>query len=458
MFNILEISKAVNGNIIHNNKRIINKVSINSKDIVSDTLFIPIIGEKHDGHSFILDAIKNGVNAILMNSNYKEKENIILKCKESNISLIEVRCTLNALQELAHHNRIKNKDTVVIGVTGSNGKTSTKELIYNILKYDYNVLKTEGNLNNHIGLPLTLLKLNKHDICILEMGMNHIGEIKLLSEISEPDIAIITNIGTAHIGYLGSKENILNAKMEITSGLKENGMLFVNNEDELLKEIPLNSNYTIYRAGYNNEIKLNKNKILIGKKKINLNKVGEYPINIALVYHISKYFEIKPNSFVKYLKLHKPPKMRMNEVKIKNNIIIDDSYNANYDSMRNGIEKIIKKYGKKYSILLYLGDMLELGEWSTYYHKEIGKLIKANEKYIDVLFVTGDDIRNILKENNDNKIIKKEFKINSNIEMISDYIINSLAHYNRSVLYFKGSRKLELNKIANNIITKLKNK
>ena len=126
--------------------------------------------------------------------------------------------------------------------------------------------------------------------------------------------------------------------------------------------------------------------------------------------------------------------------------------------MKNGIEKTIKKYGKKYSILLYLGDMLELGEWSTYYHKEIGKLIKANEKYIDVLFVTGNDIKHILKENKSNEIIKKEFKTNSNIEIISDYIINLLDNYNRSVLYFKGSRKLELNKIANNIITKLRDK
>jgi len=459
MFNIKEINSAINGKIIYNNLKKINNISINSNDIEFDTLFIPIKGEKYDGNSFILDAIKNGAIASLIDSNFEDKDKIINYCGKENISLIEVDDTLKSLQDLAHYNRVKNKDTIVIGITGSNGKTSTKELIYDVLKYDYNVLKTEGNLNNHIGLPLTLLKLNKHDICVLEMGMNRAGEIKVLSDIAQPDIAIITNIGTAHIGLLGSKENILNAKREITSGLKENGILFINNEDELLKDIPLNTHYTIYRYGYTDNIKLNKkNKLTIGKKKINLNKVGEYPINIALVYHISKYFKIKSNTFVKYLKLHKSPKMRMNEVKIKNNIIIDDSYNANFDSMKNGIEKTIKKYGKKYSILLYLGDMLELGEWSTYYHKEIGKLIKANEKYIDVLFVTGNDIKHILKENKSNEIIKKEFKTNSNIEIISDYIINLLDNYNRSVLYFKGSRKLELNKIANNIITKLRDK
>jgi len=459
MFNIKEINFAVNGKIIYNNLKEINNISINSNNIEFDTLFIPIKGEKYDGNSFILDAIKNGAIASLIDSNFEDKDKIINYCGKENISLIEVDDTLKALQDLAHYNRIKNKDTIVIGITGSNGKTSTKELIYDVLKYDYNILKTEGNLNNHIGLPLTLLKLNKHDICILEMGMNHAGEIKVLSDIAQPDIAIITNIGTAHIGLLGTKENILNAKMEITSGLKENGMLFINNEDDLLKDIPLNTHYTIYRYGYTDNIQLNKkNKLKLINKKINLSKVGEYPINVVLSYYIASYFKIGLNTFAKYLKLHKPAKMRMNEIKIKNNIIIDDSYNANYDSMKNGIETVIKKYEKKYSILLYLGDMLELGEWSSYYHKMIGNLINQYRNKIEVLYLTGNDIKYILEENKDNNIIKKEFKINSNIEMISNDIIDTLDNYNNSVIYFKGSRLLELDKVVHQLVEKLKNK
>ena len=459
MFSFEEIVNAVNGKIINSTEKMINNISINSTNIELDALFIPIKGEKHDGNSFIVDAVNNGVVASLIDSNYKEKDLIIDKCKNKNIGLIEVDDTLKALQDLAHYNRIKNKNTIVIGITGSNGKTSTKELIYDILKYNYNVLKTDGNLNNHIGLPLTLLKLNKHDICILEMGMNHSGEIKLLSNIAQPDMAIITNVGTAHIGLLGSKENILKAKMEVTSGLKENGVLFINNEDKLLKEVPLNSHYTIYRYGYNSNIKLkNKNKLKIENRIINLSKVGEYPINIVLTYYIAKYFDIELKTFVKQLKLHTSPKMRMNEIKIKNNIIIDDSYNANYDSMKNGIESVINKYGKKYNILLYLGDMLELGEWSTYYHRKIGKLIVKYKDKIDVLYLTGNDIKYIYAENKDNNIIKKIIDTNCCTEIISDDIINLLDNYSSSVIYFKGSRKLELDKIANQLIRKLQDK
>ncbi len=445
MFNIEEINGAVRGKIIHNNHKEIDNVSINSNDIKNNTLFIPILGEKHNGHDFVCNVIKSGCNAVLINSKYTDKDNIIEKCKNSDVSVIEVNDTLKALQDLAHYNRIKNKDTKVIAITGSNGKTSTKDLIYDVLKYDYNVLKTEGNLNNHIGLPLTLLKLNNHDICILEMGMNHFGEIETLSNIAEPDVAIITNIGTAHIGILGSKDNILKAKMEITVGLKENGLLFINSEDEYLNRVGLNSHYTTCRYGFNDSI-----------KNLNLSKVGEFPINVVLAYEISKVFNIKLNKFKKYLKLHKTPKMRMEKTKIKNNIIINDSYNANYDSMKFGIENIIKNYGNKnYQLLLYLGDMLELGEWSSYYHREIGKLI--NNSNIDVLYVSGNDIKYILDEVSNDNIIKKEFKLsNDNSNIICD-IINEIKLNKKNVIYFKASRGIGLDKIVDELLIRLTN-
>jgi len=441
MFSIEEINNAINGTILYNNKKNIDTISINSNDIKNNALFIPILGEKHDGHEFILDAIKNDCNAVLIASNHTQMDKLIKTCFDNNISAIEVGDTLQALQELAHYNRIKNKDTKVIAITGSNGKTSTKDLIYDTLKYDYNVLKTEGNLNNHIGLPLTLLKLNKHDICILEMGMNHFGEIEKLSNIAEPDIAIITNIGTAHIGILGSKDNILKAKMEITSGLKENGLLFINNDDEYLNGVGLSSNYTTFKYGLTDSIK-------------KFNKVGEYPINIALAYEISKVFNIKLNIFKKYLKLHKTPKMRMEKIKIKNNIIINDCYNANYDSMKSGIENIIKNYGKKnYHLLLYLGDMLELGEWSPYYHKEIGKLINKNN--IDVLYVSGNDVKYVLDEVSNSNIIKKQFKLSDNNSNIINDIINQMNNKKKNIVYFKASRGIGLEKIVDELLLKL---
>lgn len=458
MYTIKEIGEIINGNIVYNNFKIINTFSINSKKIELNGLFIPIIGQKYDGNDFILDSVKNGVEACLITKNYKNKKSVIRICKKRNVSIIEVDDTLDSLSKLANHNRLKNKDTILIAITGSNGKTSTKDILYDVLKYDYNVLKTEGNLNNHIGLPLTLLKLNNHDICILEMGMNHLGEIEKLSNIALPDIAIITNIGTAHIGLLGSRENILKAKLEICSGLKDNGLLILNNEDELLNSINLNNHINICRYGYDdiNNIKRKKDNIFfrINDQKIKIKEVGEFDlINSILAYKIATHFNITPKNISKYLKLHKNPKMRMELIKYKKNLIINDSYNANYDSMKSGIEFVLKKYQKKYHILLYLGDMLELGEWSRYYHHKIGTLI--NSSNIDVLYTTGDEIKFINEAVNNLKIIKKEFKINSNddYKSICNSIKNDLKKYKRSIVYFKGSRRIGLDKIVNSIIT-----
>ena len=461
MFNVKEINEAINGKILYNNNKIVDTISINSKEIKNNTLFIPIIGEKYDANNFILDAIKNGCIASLISSNYEKKEEIVSECKNNNITLIEVSDTLKALQDLAHYNRIKNKNTKVIAITGSNGKTTTKEIVYNTLKNKYNVLKTEGNLNNHIGLPLTLLKLNKHDVCVLEMGMNHFGEIEVLSKIAEPDMAIITNIGTAHIGILGSKDNILKAKMEITSGLKENGILFINNNDEYLNKINLNTHYTICRYGFDNNIKLfndkDRNIIFFNGKKVDVSKVGEYPINAVLAYYIAKQFNINFNEFKKSIKTYQTPKMRNEKIKIKNNIIINDSYNANYDSMKSGIEKVIQNYSdKNYNLLLYLGDMLELGEWSKFYHEEIGKLI--NNSKINMLYVTGNEIKYILKEINNPNINVKEFKSNENKSYIVDEIINELDKHKKNVIYFKGSRAIGLDKIVEELLIKLNNR
>jgi len=457
MYTIKEIGEIINGNILHDNSKTIDTFSINSKKIELNGLFIPIIGQKYDGNDFILDAVKNGVVGCLITKNYKNKKNIIRICKKRNISIIEVNDTLDSLSKLAHHNRLKNKDTILIAITGSNGKTSTKDILYDVLKYDYNVLKTEGNLNNHIGLPLTLLKLNQHDICILEMGMNHLGEIEKLSKIALPDIAIITNIGTAHIGLLGSRENILKAKLEICSGLKENGLLILNSEDELLNSINLNNHINISRYGYDDisDIKRYKDNLIfkINEQKIKIKEVGEFDlINSILAYKIATIFNIKPNKIKKYLRLHKNPKMRMELIKYNNNLIINDSYNANYDSMKSGIEYVLNKYQKKYHILLYLGDMLELGEWSRYYHHKIGTLI--NSSNIDVLYTSGNEIKFINEAVNNLKIIKKELKINSDndYKLISDSIKTDLNKYKRSVVYFKGSRKIGLDKIVNSII------
>ena len=194
-------------------------------------MYLGIKGEKIIGNIYIVQAFLNGFFGCITDENVNEE--IINKYKEKVI--IKVEYTIKAIQELAKYKR-SLYDIPVIAVTGSVGKTSTKDIIANVLGQKYKVLKTEGNMNNHIGLPMTLLKLKDHTAVVVEMGMNHFGEISLLTNIAKPTGCVITNIGTSHIGNLGSRENILKAKLEILEGLDKNGFVLINNDNDLLHE------------------------------------------------------------------------------------------------------------------------------------------------------------------------------------------------------------------------------
>ena len=190
--------------------------------------------------------------------------------------------------------------------------------------------------------------------------------------------------------------------------------------------------------------------------KLNIDEVGDFPINTVLAHEISKIFNINFENFKNYIKLHKTPKMRMEKIEIKNNIIISDCYNANYDSMKNGINNLIKNYGNKnYKLLLYLGDMLELGEYSEHYHREIGKII--NNTNINVLYVSGNEIKYMLEEVTNKNILKKEFKLNEDNSDIINDIINDLNPNEQNIIYFKASRGIGLDKIVNELSKSLSN-
>ena len=227
------IIKACNGIIINRgNIGIVNEISTDTRTIKKGNLFIPLIGENFDGHMFIEEAIKKGAGAVLV-----QEDRIENVTDTGYINIIRVRDTLEALTHIARY--YKNLfDIPFIGVTGSVGKTTTKDLIAGVLSGKYNVHKNIGNLNNEIGLSITLFNLEPHhDISVLEMGMSSYGEILNLVDIVYPDIAIITNIGVSHIEYLGSKENIMRAKMEITANLGKEDYLLVNGDDKYLKNI-----------------------------------------------------------------------------------------------------------------------------------------------------------------------------------------------------------------------------
>ena len=435
MFTIMELSYVCKGKLLYNNNRNIDYFSINSKDINNNTLFIPLKGKNKDAHNYIDEVIKNKVTACLISKKYKYYKNIIKKLIENKISVILVNDTFISLIKLAKYNRYKNYDTFVIAITGSNGKTSTKDLIYDVLKNDYNVLKTKDNLNNIIGVCKTMLNLNKHDILVIELGMNHKNEISKLSKIVKPNISIITNIGSAHIGLLGSIKNIIKAKMEILDGMDEK-VLYVNSNNYYLNNIDYDNNIKLYKYNYDYIIyKKHYYYLFYNKIKIKVNN-NVNPNNVIIAYLMAKRFEISDINIKKYILKHKVPKMRM---EIINNIICD-CYNSNYESFINGINYTINNYKDK-RIILIIGDILELGKYSKYYHELLGKYINKISSNIYKVYLVGNEV----KYTYDTIIgIKKE--IYNSVEEIENIFKEKNALY-----YIKGSRKIGLDKLIENI-------
>lgn len=286
------------------------------------------------------------------------------------------------------------------------GKTSTKDMIANVLSQKYKVLKTEGNMNNHIGLPLTLLKLEDHTAIVVEMGMNHFGEISLLTDIAKPTACVITSIGTSHIGNLGSRENILKAKLEILEGLDSNGFVLVNNDNDLLnKWAGEEDKYKIYTYGIENKSGYmaenieefeDYSKFEINKVKVKVPVAGRHFIyNGLCAYAIGDILKIENKEIVKGILEFKLTSKRMDIREIEDGIkVINDSYNASYDSMKAALE-VLKNIEAKRKIAV-LGDMLELGEYAEELHRKVGEEVVKNK--VDILITIGKHSKNISEE------------------------------------------------------------
>lgn len=384
----------------------IKRVKTDTRKINSGDCYVGIKGEHNDGNRFYKDAFLKGANIVILD-NYQENPEDLQYLKDNNKSIIVVKDSIIALGELAKFKRSSFKNPVV-AITGSAGKTSTKDIVYSVLKEKYAAQKTIGNQNNHIGLPLTVLSLdNNTEVLVLEMGMNHLGEISYLTSIAKPDVAIITNVGTAHIGNLGSRENILKAKLEILEGLSPNGTLIINNDNDLLHEWYLNNkdNYKILTIGIHNESDFQAQDIVITEsnstficqdKSYQVPVGGEHFIYNALVsIAVASIFSIDYASIQKGIANFELSSNRMN---IINNedlkvTIIDDSYNANYDSMSYAIKYLSSLDGR---LIAVLGTMRELGNYSEKLHRCLGKLIK--DEQIDILITVGDEAEYINDE------------------------------------------------------------
>lgn len=453
MIHIKDILTATNGKLIMGNDNLKFKgISIDSRNISEDFLFIPIIGERFDGHSFIESAFKSGAIAALTSKEIQVDKN-------SNIALIMVDDTLKALQDIGKYFLAK-ANIPVVAVTGSTGKTTTKEMIYNVLSQKYNVLKNEGNFNNHIGLPLTLMNVEKeHEIVVLEMGMSNRWEIDLLCKISTPKVGVITNIGVCHIENLGSKEEIFNAKMEISNYMDESSLLILNGDDNYLNKLRQeNTKFKKKFAGLddNNDMFVSEINNLgheglefIAKYDnntydIKLNIPGIHNVNNALLaIAVGKYYGVEPEKISTGLASFTGNKMRLNIINTDEKIkIINDCYNANPDSM-NAALGVLENIKAKRKIAI-LGDMLELGDYSEAAHKEVGQIVF--EKNIDLLISVGQEAKNIAIGAIKSGFPKeKTFVVADNMT-----VINILSYIKQSgdVILVKASRGMKMEEIV----------
>lgn len=358
-----------------------------NRNVKTGDLFIAIRGENFDGHDFVSLAAKSGAVAALV-----ERE--IPNCP---IPTLRVEDTVRGLQEIAHGYR-KEFSPLVVGVTGSVGKTTTKEMIASVLSAKYNTLKTIGNYNNEIGLPFTICNLERgHEAAVIEMGMNHFGEISRLTRVTQPDIAVISAIGQSHIEFLGSKEGILRAKLEILEGLSPDGCAVLNGDDPMLWSLSGTLPFeTIYYGVKNPAVQV------FGAARIEtLDQIRftvreipdtEFVIHCGGIHNlqnamaaiaVGKKLGLSPEELRRGLDLFENTGMRQKVIACGGKTIINDSYNANPDSMRAALQVLGDIKGRRIAVL---ADMLELGEHAEDAHRELGRLAKEKA---DMILVTG---------------------------------------------------------------------
>lgn len=343
-------------------------------------IYVPIVGDRFDGHQFIEGAVENGAVAT-----FWQKETPLPKNLPSSLLVLFVEDTVKALQELAAVYRKKINPTV-IGITGSNGKTTTKDLTKAVLQTTFKTHATMGNFNNHIGLPLTILSMDPEtEALILEMGMNHFGEIELLSNIGEPDIAVITNIDGQHIENLGSKEGIAKAKLEIVSGIKPEGMLIIDGDEPLLTDAAVPVPKTRVGFGGDNDVIVRNITVEeavtafeVGEESYQVPLLGKHHAkNAAYVIQLAHELGLTSEAVKKAFGQLEMTKMRFEKHTGKKGItVINDAYNASPASMKASIQVVEEMKGYKHKILV-LGDILELGDYAEEFHRGIADVINS---------------------------------------------------------------------------------
>lgn len=441
---VYEIVEATRGILVSGNKdNEINFFSQDSRQMTNGGMYIPLKGERFDGHNFIESAFQTGAQAIISEKDVNYEDKIVIKVKD----------TYQALKDMASYLR-NHRPVKVVGVTGSVGKTSTRDMVYSVVKQKYKTLKTEGNYNNEIGLPLTILRYHDEEVLVLEMGMNHLQEMSRLSMIARPDIACITNVGTAHIGELGSRENILKAKLEIINGMKEGSTLIINQDNDMLQTVEL-PHLNVVRVGKGKEASIRASHIVLeetkssfeveyqGKKEIiEVPVQGEHNISNALIaIAVGIELNISLEDIKKGIQEFKLTKNRMDILEKNHKTVIDGTYNASVDSMKSSIDVLANYKKRKVAIL---ADMLELGDYSQQLHEEVGSYVAS--KGIDILVCVGKEAKYIYQKARES--MKDVYYFESNQEVIArlDELLKE-----DDVILVKGSHSMNLKEVVEKI-------
>lgn len=385
--------------IVGKNDVVLGTFCHDTRKIQEGDVYVGIKGDRIDGNTLYKEAFERGARvAILDHIADIEKHQYLDK------NIILVNDTIECIQKLAQYKR-SLYDIPVIAVTGSVGKTSTKDMIYSVVSQKYKTHKTQENYNNHIGVPLTILSLKEEEALVIEMGMNHLGELSLLTHIVQPTIAIITNVGTAHIENLGSRENILKAKLEILEGMVGNTVI-LNCDNDLLceKKKELEKKYQVVTVGIHEECDYQADCIrddvfsstfdIVGKEHDVLVNVGgnAFIYNSLIGYAVGDILGIEHEDIKQGIASFQLSPHRMEKKVNKRDVMImDDTYNANLDSMREAIQLLGKIKDKRR--IAVLGDMLELGEYTTSIHEQVGEFVYHNQ--VDLLITVGEYAKKI---------------------------------------------------------------
>ena len=421
-------------------------ITTDSRVCSPDSIFFALKGESFNGNAFAEKALQSGcAYAVIDDISFYTDNRMIL-----------VDDVLTALQKLAHMHR-KTLKIPVVGITGTNGKTTTKELTAAVLSKKYNILYTQGNLNNHIGVPLTLLKLtHEHEIAVIEMGANHLGEIRDLSNITQPDYGLITNVGYAHLEGFGSFEGVIKTKGELYDFIRETGgKIFINRDNEYLTKIAGG----IEQVNYSIAPDSIENTPFVGGKitsrhpflsfawvhngvqhNVTTQLVGDYNLyNILAAITIGTYFDVSSEQINDAITNYKPTNNRSQFKKTEHNELIIDAYNANPSSMRAALENFAYSNAgiKSLPKAIILGDMRELGEKSQELHSEILKLAEASG--FDKILLCGEQFSDI----------GKEHICFPSVEILDEFLKSNPLH-NYHIL-IKGSHGVHLEKIIDRL-------